>query len=151
MDNFLGVLLIAAVLFPAMAGAEEGAALFAKNCALCHQAGAKGLPGQFPRLAGRIDKISGKPAGRAYLIDVLTYGMAGQLVVDQQEILGLMPPFPLDDESVALLLTYLQSLGDTHPAAFSAEEVTKQRALPRKSSAEVLAERQMLVKAKLVE
>ena len=125
--------------------ADDGAALFAKNCLMCHQSGAAGLPGQFPRLAGRVGPLAGKPEGRAYLIDVLTYGMAGSITVDQQPIIGVMPSFQLlSDEDVAALLTYLRDLGGPEGSAFSAGEVAEGRAKPHKSPSEVLRERKAL-------
>jgi mono/diheme cytochrome c family protein len=131
--------------------AADGAALFTQNCALCHQSGATGLAGQFPRLAGRVGPISRTPRGRAYLIDVLTYGMAGQVVVDGQTIIGVMPALALDDESVAAVLVYLQSLGRPSPKPFTSGEVAAQRAQPHKTAGDVHAERMSLAQAKLLE
>ena len=37
---------------PAPAHAQDGKAVFQKNCAACHQANGKGIPGAFPALAG---------------------------------------------------------------------------------------------------
>jgi mono/diheme cytochrome c family protein len=126
----------------ASADLPDGAALFAQNCALCHQSAGAGLAGQFPRLAGRVGPISAKPAGRAYLIDVLTYGMVGTVSVDGQPIIGQMPSFAsLPDEQVAAVLSYLQSLGGAPKEAFTAAEVTAGRAKGMKSASDVLAER----------
>ena len=130
----------------AMAEAPDGAALFTQNCVMCHQSGAVGLPGQFPRLAGRIGPISAKPEGRAYLVDVLTYGMVGTVTVDSQPIIGVMPPFAsLPDEQVAAILGYLQGLGGAPKALFSVAEVTAGRARDKKAPSDVLAERGALV------
>ena len=135
----------------ASAETPDGAAVFSQNCAMCHQTAGAGLPGQFPRLAGRVGPISAKPAGRAYLVDVLTSGMVGQVTVDRQPIIGMMPPFAsLPDEQVAAVLGYLQSLGGAPKEAFSVAEVTAGRAKDRKSGSEVLAERQGLVAAGVV-
>jgi mono/diheme cytochrome c family protein len=145
------VIMIAAVAGAGSAKATDGATLFVRNCALCHQSDASGLPGQFPRLAGRIGHISGKPQGRVYLIDVLTYGMAGQITVDKQPIIGAMPALPLTDDDAAQELSYLTALGNAHPTLFTAEEVAGARAKPRKSSSEVHAERQTLLSAKVID
>src|SRR5258708_37870794 len=72
--------------------AADGSGLFTQNCLMCHQAGAVGLPGQFPRLAGRIAAISSQPKGRAYLIDVLTYGMAGESIRQDWATRGTTSP-----------------------------------------------------------
>jgi len=146
-------LLMAGALLAASASAQtpDGAALFSQNCAMCHQSGGAGLPGQFPRLAGRVGPISAKPAGRAYLVDVLTYGMVGQVTIDGQPIIGMMPPFAsLPDEQVAAVLGFLQSLGGAPKEAFTAAEITAGRARDKKSGSEVLAERQALVAAGVV-
>ncbi len=128
--------------------AADGQAVFEKNCLMCHQSGGAGLPGQFPRLAGRVAPISAKPKGRIYLIELLTYGMTGTVHVDGQDILGLMPPFAhVPDDEVAAVLNYVQGLGDpprTAPDAFTAGEVHAARAAPAKSAAEVYAARKAL-------
>ena len=143
---------LGALLLPS-AWAGDGAALFAQNCALCHQSGGTGLPGQFPRLAGRVGQIGAQESGRRYLIDVLTYGLSGSVTIDDQEIIGVMPPFSmLSDDSVADILSYVQTLGD-HPAkpkAFSKQEVAAERAKAAKAPDEVQAERQELKRAKVV-
>jgi mono/diheme cytochrome c family protein len=147
--------LAAVVAGPLPSRAADGGDLFTQNCLMCHQAGAVGLPGQFPRLAGRIAAISSKPQGRAYLIDVLTYGMAGRIAVDDQAIIGFMPPFAqLSNDDVAGVLSYVQSLGRPPagtPAAFTAEEVRTGRANAVKTAADVRAERQSLEDAKIIQ
>jgi mono/diheme cytochrome c family protein len=143
------------------ARAADGSGLFIQNCLMCHQSGAVGLPGQFPRLAGRIAAISSRPKGRAYLIDVLTYGMAGKITVDDQPIVGLMPPFAqLSNDDVAGVLSYVQSLDVSPggapqggpPRVFTAEEVRAGRsATSAKSATDVRAERQSLEDAKIIQ
>jgi mono/diheme cytochrome c family protein len=139
------------------AAAGDGAALFAQNCELCHQAGAKGLAGQFPRLAGRVGTISRRAQGRTYLADILTYGLAGTVKVDDQEITGVMPAFAvLPDEAVADILTYLQSLGDDSHANglvrhFSEQEIGEARAHTGKGMDDVASERRILQQMKIIE
>jgi mono/diheme cytochrome c family protein len=136
------------------ARAGDGAGLFAQNCALCHQTGATGLTGQFPRLAGRVAAISSQPAGRAYLIDVLTYGLSGTIQVDDQEIIGVMPPFAaLSNEVVADILSYVQTLGavpQPAPAPFKEREIAAARAKAPKSPDEVQTERQALQQSRVL-
>jgi mono/diheme cytochrome c family protein len=135
--------------------AGDGAAVFAQNCQLCHQSGAVGLAGAFPRLAGRLAPISAKPAGRIYLIHVLTFGMAGSVTVDKQPLIGVMPPFAsLPPEDVAAVLSYVQTLGSapaSMPAPFTAAEVAAERAKASMAAADVLAERRGLEKSKLIQ
>jgi mono/diheme cytochrome c family protein len=128
----------------------DGGALFVQNCALCHQKGATGLAGQFPRLAGRVGAISASPEGRAYLVDVLTYGMAGQVTVDGAPILGAMPSFAsLPDDQVAAILRYLSGLGGGGRPPTPAE-VASLRAREKKTTTDVLAERRQLAAAGVV-
>jgi mono/diheme cytochrome c family protein len=138
------------------ANAGDGGALFAQNCALCHQAGATGLPGQFPRLAGRVAAISTHPEGRVYLADVLTYGLSGGVKVDDQQIVGLMPPFAvLPNDVVADILNYVQSLGDRPKSGtvtpFTEQEIAAARARTGKSLDDVQAERHALQHSKVIE
>jgi len=149
-DHAIAVLLAALAAAPA-AGATDGAALFAQYCAMCHQSGATGLAGQFPRLAGRVGRISRKAAGRAYLIDVVSYGMVGQVTVDNEPIIGVMPALQLSDDDAASVLSYVAGLGMPSPTTITAAEVAAERARPPKSSVEVHAERQALREAKVVE
>jgi mono/diheme cytochrome c family protein len=149
-----GVLLLAlgALMGSASGKPPDGRALFTQNCALCHQIGATGLPGQFPRLAGRVGPISATSEGRAYLVDVLTYGMAGQVTVDGQPILGAMPSFAsLPDEQVAAILGYLSSLGGGNGKLPTAHEVASLRTRDKKSPTDVLAERRQLAAAGIVQ
>jgi mono/diheme cytochrome c family protein len=118
---------------------------------MCHQTGAVGLPGQFPRLAGRVGPISSKPEGKSYLIDVLSTGLSGQVTIDGQPIIGVMPPFPtLSDDKVAAVLNYLRSLGQAGGADVTAAEVAQLRAAPRKSPGDMMRERKALVQAKII-
>lgn len=132
----------------AQAATPDGAALFLQNCAICHQKGATGLAGQFPRLAGRVGPLSSHPEGLAYLVDVLTYGMAGTVTVDGAPILGAMPSFAaLPDEQVAAILRYLAGLGGGGKPPTSAQ-IAQLRARDKKdntkSATDVLAERKQL-------
>lgn len=92
-------LLIAGALCAAsvQAAAQEldGKALFLKNCAACHQADGKGIPGAFPPLAGNA-LVQGPAADSA---TVLLKGRGG------------MPDFSasLTDADIARVLTYARS------------------------------------------
>jgi mono/diheme cytochrome c family protein len=145
-----------ALLVSADVSAGDGSALFVQNCALCHQAGATGLAGQFPRLAGRVAAISTHADGRVYLADVLTYGLSGTVKVDDQQIIGLMPPFAvLSDDVVADILSYVQTLGDPPKAGvvrpFTEQEIAAARARTGKSLDDVQAERRALQHSKVIE
>lgn len=76
-------------------GAADGKTLFAKNCAACHQADGRGIPGAFPALAGSALAI-GAPAEAT---EVLLKGRGG------------MPDFSgsLDDADIAAVLSYVRA------------------------------------------
>ncbi len=94
------------------ASAADPVKIFEANCALCHQKGAVGVHGEFPRLAGRIAPIASSDPGRRYLQQVVLFGMAGSIEVDGQTILGVMPSFTtLSNEDLAAVLNYLVQLG----------------------------------------
>ncbi|MGJ7915906.1 c-type cytochrome [Massilia sp. LXY-6] len=101
----------------AQAGASQpadGKTLFAKNCAACHQATGKGIPGAFPALAGNAF-VQGTSA------DVSTVLLKGR---------GGMPDFSgsLDDAEIAQVLSYVRSSWGNGAAPLSADEVAAQRA-----------------------
>jgi cytochrome c6 len=93
--------------------AQDGKALFAKNCAACHQASGKGIPGAFPALAGN-GFVQGAPN------EVATVLLKGR---------GGMPDFSgsLDDGEIAQVLSYVRSSWGNSAAPLSADEVAAQR------------------------
>jgi cytochrome c oxidase subunit 2 len=72
----------------------RGEKVFAANCAACHQADGKGLPGTFPALAG--SKITNGPA--AAHIDVVLNGRDGTAMAAFKD--------QLDDVDLAALITW---------------------------------------------
>jgi mono/diheme cytochrome c family protein len=98
----------------AQAQAADGKTLFAKNCAACHQASGKGIPGAFPALAGN-GFVQGAPA------EVSTVLLKGR---------GGMPDFSgsLDDAEIAQVLSYVRGSWGNSAAPLSADEVAAQRA-----------------------
>ena len=109
-----------------------GASVFANHCAVCHGPDAAGIPGSFPPLHKQIVEFARTPAGRDYLVMVVTTGLVGELQVGGGTYRGVMPPqSTLSEAEVAAVLTYLASgLGKVKPApaAFNAKEVTEIRA-----------------------
>ena len=142
----------AALLLAAMVSEADadGAATFDMSCAFCHQAGGVGVPGQFPRLAGRVGEIASKPDGKKFLPQVLLNGMSGRITADGEEILGIMPGFDsMSDDDMAALLTYLTGL-EHAPVAYSADEIKQARAQARRAPGEMAAERAVLTAKKIV-
>jgi cytochrome c5 len=120
---------------PAAAQTADHSAVFNDNCSMCHQLGAAGVPGQFPRLAGRAGKIAATAAGRNYLERVVLFGMMGSITVDGTPIAGgVMPSFAsLSDQDLAAALNYITSLDDSgtlhwQGPAFKAADIAGARA-----------------------
>jgi mono/diheme cytochrome c family protein len=144
---FLAAALLAAASAPVFA---DGAAVFDANCAFCHQAGGAGVPGQFPRLAGRAGAMAAKPAGKAFLPKVVLNGMSGRVTVDGEQILGIMPALDtLSDEDIAAVLTYVTGL-DHKPVPFTAAEIKAARAQPKISPTDMAAQHAVLAAKKIV-
>lgn len=115
-------------------------AVYDAHCAVCHQAGAVGVPGAFPRLVPRAAALAAQPKGRKLMVSAVLYGMSGKLQVDREPIIGVMPPLPqLDDKSIASVLTYIVRLSGKLSKPFDAAEVAAIRAQPKLSSAQVNA------------
>jgi mono/diheme cytochrome c family protein len=120
---------------PAAAQSADHGAVFEANCSMCHQLRAVGVPGQFPRLAGRADRIAATAAGRLYLERVVLFGLMGNISVDHTPIVGgVMPSFSsLTDEDLAQVLDYIVSLdgsGRLHwqGTVFKPADIAKARA-----------------------
>ena len=85
--------------------AADGAALFKEQCVACHQESGKGVPEQFPPLAGNRDLF----LDRAFPALVLLYGMEGKIEVEGKPFDAAMPPFGhLSDAEVAALVRYVR-------------------------------------------
>jgi len=141
-----GLLLLAS---PGVAAAD-GQSLFDANCAVCHQGGGVGVPGQFPRLAGRAGAIAAKPEGKAFLTQVLLNGIAGRIMVDGEQILGVMPGFDsLSDADLAAVLTYITGL-DHKPVVFGAADIKSTRSQIKKSPGDMAALHTSLAAKKVI-
>nr|WP_315252039.1 cytochrome c [uncultured Duganella sp.] len=99
----------AAATSPVRAQDSDGKALFMKNCAACHQATGKGIPGAFPALANSkfVQGQGSEVAG------VLLKGRGG------------MPDFSesLSDREIATVLTFVRSSWGNQAAGLSEAEV----------------------------
>jgi cytochrome c len=86
----------------------NGRDIFNSNCVICHQSNAKGVPGMYPPLADSIGSYVAIPAGRAYLVHVVSFGLTGAISVHGQTCNGVMRPWPnFKDEDVAQVLNYV--------------------------------------------
>ncbi|MFS8371132.1 c-type cytochrome [Acetobacter indonesiensis] len=140
-----GVAAVAQVLAGSANAASDGAAVYNANCSVCHQAGGAGMPGQFPVLKGRIDKIAGTPEGKKYLADVVLNGLHGPIQAGGVSYAGFMPSLKaLSDDDIAAVLTYVASLSDSKPTpTITADDIKAARSTPKKGS-EIQAERNAL-------
>ncbi len=122
------VFAVALLLKPVLGRAEPAPPLYENRCSVCHQAGGVGVPGAYPRLAGRAGAIAGLTDGRRAMVSAALYGVAGVLKVDGQTVVGVMPGFAeVKDAEIAAVLTYVSHLGGAHPKPFTAAEVAKVR------------------------
>lgn len=140
----LAVLAASALRTSAVAQTAGHSAVFDTNCSMCHQLGAAGVPGQFPRLAGRAGKIAATAGGRSYLERVVLSGMIGGITVDGSEIVGgVMPSFAsLSDKDLADALDYIAGLDDSGKLhwkgdTFTPADIAKARADKPLSPAQV--------------
>ena len=91
---------------PATLDLTAGEAVFTTNCVSCHQTTGKGITGAFPPLAGHIPTLYN--ADRGYLIDLLLYGLQGEVKIEGQTYNGVMPAWQqLSDDDIANALNYV--------------------------------------------
>ncbi|RIH86753.1 c-type cytochrome [Calidithermus roseus] len=121
-----------------------------QQCQGCHQTNGTGIPGVFPPLAGHVPQVLAAKGGREYLINVLLYGLAGEISVKGQKYSGAMPPFAqLTDEQLAGVLNHISTQWGNDKALpkdfklFNAAEVKAKRAT-KLSQAQVLELRKKL-------
>ncbi len=108
----------------AAGGAVDGGAIFAANCAACHQANGEGLPGVFPPLAGS-EWVTGEPK---VLANILLHGITGDIEVKGATYAGMMPPFPqLSDAEIAGVLTHIRSTWGNQAEAIDASLIATER------------------------
>src|SRR2546426_5959766 len=127
---------------PGAAGqAVDGKALYAGNCAACHQATGKGLPGVFPPLDGS-EWVQGDPR---VLVNILLHGITGEIEVAGTAYKGQTPPFKqLGDAELAAIASAIRSEWSNKAAAitpeqFAAERKDTRRSTPFPSGAELKA------------
>src|SRR5690606_1106462 len=97
----------------------QGAQVYTSTCSVCHQGAGQGIPGAFPPLANHAADIYAA-GGEEFLIQVLLFGMQGQIQVEGMTYNGLMPGWAsLGDDAIANVLNHLVvNLGDGAPDGF---------------------------------
>lgn len=105
-------------------GAVDGAAIFAANCASCHQATGAGLPGVFPPLDGS-EWVHGSPK---VLANILLHGIDGEITVKGTKYKGLMPAFAqLSDAEIAGVATHIRNTWSNKGEPVTADVVAQER------------------------
>ena len=140
-----------ALFWAAPAWAESGEMMFNEYCVGCHQVGGTGVPGEYPRLAGRVNRIASDPRGRSFLAQLVLTGMSGTISVDGRKILGIMPGFDsLKDDELASVLNYVVKLEDGKGAAFTPQLVRQARAGARATPEQMAETRNSLAGAHVI-
>lgn len=105
---------------------QLGSHLFASICAACHQPTGLGSPNVFPPLAGS-DYLN---ADKNRAIGIVIHGRQGELVVNGQKFNNSMPSFPLTDDDIANVLTYVYNSFGNSGLEVTPDEVKAVRAQP---------------------
>ena len=92
-------------------------------CAACHQPTGQGVPNVFPPLAG--SDFLNADKGRA--ISIIIHGKQGEVVVNGVKYNNSMPAFPLSDQDIANVLTYVYNSFGNSGVEVTPEEVKAQR------------------------
>ena len=104
---------------------NRGAAVYAANCAACHQADGSGLTGAFPPLANS-DFLT---RNRQEVLTAALFGLSGPITVNGQDYNSVMPSMGyLSDQELADALTYVLASWGNSGAAVSVAEVATLRA-----------------------
>ena len=109
----------------AAGGAVDGKALYAAQCAACHQATGAGLPGVFPPLDGS-EWVQGEPR---VLANILLHGVTGEITVKGNKYQGAMPAFAqLSDAELAGIASFIRGNWSNKAEPLQAELFAKERA-----------------------
>jgi mono/diheme cytochrome c family protein len=104
--------------------ATNGAYMYKKYCAACHQAGGNGIPGAFPPLRNN-DVFSGD---NNHLIQIVLKGMTGAIEVNGTKYNGIMVGFPnLNDKEIVDVINYIKKEMNSNTDFISEKEVLQIR------------------------
>lgn len=104
----------------------RGEAIFARNCAGCHQPTGQGIAGIFPPLAGSDFLMA--DADRS--VRVVLHGLAGPITVNGVNYDSAMPPLALQDDEIAATLSYVRQAWGNTGGPITASDVARVRAQP---------------------
>ncbi len=105
---------------------EMGQRLFSSICAACHQPTGRGIPNVFPPLASS-DFLN---ADKNRAIKTVLNGRQGEIIVNGQRFDNSMPKFPLNDQDIADVLTYVYNSFGNSGVEVNSDEVARLRAEP---------------------
>lgn len=105
---------------------ELGRRLFTSICAACHQTTGLGIPNTFPPLA-RSDYLN---ADKNRAIKTVIHGRQGEVIVNNRKFNNSMPSFPLTNDDIANVLTFVYNSFGNSGLEVSPEEVETVRGLP---------------------
>jgi len=103
---------------------EAGKRLFGTLCDVCHQPFGQGIASRFPPLAGS-DFLN---ADKHRATKIIINGVQGELVVNGRTFNSAMPKFPLSDQEIANVLTYVYNAMGNSGQEVIADEVKAARA-----------------------
>ncbi|MDE2401816.1 MAG: cytochrome c [Burkholderiales bacterium] len=105
-------------------GNLDGKALFSANCAACHQATGKGLPGVFPPLDGS-EWVNGN---ERTVVNILLHGINGEIAVIGNTYKGSMPSFQhLGDAELAAIVSYVRGAWSNKAVPLNAQLFAQER------------------------
>ncbi len=110
---------------------ELGRRLFGSICAACHQPSGQGRPNVFPPLAGS-DFLN---ADKNRAIKIIIHGRQGEVIVNGAKFNQNMPAFPLNDQDIANVLTFVYNSFGNSGLEVTPEEVKTARSQPQDLSA----------------
>jgi len=98
-------------LSPEQLAMVKGRTIFLRNCGACHQPHGKGVPGQFPPLAGS-DWVNG--VGPDRIIRLVLDGINGPIKVNGAEFNNAMVPWrpTMSDKEIAYVVSYIRNEAD---------------------------------------
>lgn len=102
---------------------DLGKNLYSRSCIACHQRDGSGLAAAFPPLA-KSDYLNADP-DRA--IDIVLFGLSGEITVNGQKYNSNMPAQVLNDDQVANVLTYVYNSWGNKGTVITPEMVDARR------------------------
>lgn len=100
---------------------ERGKQVYTQSCMACHQANGDGIPNAFPPLANS-DYLN---ADVHRSIEVVKFGLTGEIEVNGNIYNSAMPPQNISDEDVAAVLTYVYNNWGNNKSEVTQEMVKK--------------------------